>query len=372
MRVFRVNNQVFEVLSLGTVMDAAIDEFYTQFLAGPLTVDWTPFHTASTAFFDASVGRPDAHDAYFTALATLWRGFLPANSFVVAEQFWQQALLPAWAWEDANPGFFIHKGTPYYFWAMTCLLHDDIDNGYVLMHQGVAEDVRTNGQQEARNRPGNYLVSLDAHQERQAFQVWVAEQATFFNDCLQNYRDTYHTALTLDDVRRRFLLTFPENETPFLLTYTAARMRNLAIIPPNATRNAFAGQVQLNLLFDIATVIEVAIKTHSRNLTGTFIDQAQHLLVVSGHRMTIKQLRQINKQFNQDFDAALQHALDGVLTLQNGTVLNRHQTDVALAYSIRNRGGHHTGASPTVWNRFTEVRDAMFRVLGITIDTLYP
>ena len=366
-----VNDHRFPVSRLGNTMDAAFDTLYEQFVARQ-PVDWARFHAAALAFFDAAIGRPDAHDAYFTSFTPLWTGILATNNYLAAEQFWQQALAPAWAWEESHPGLWIHKGTPYYFWAMTCLIHDDVDNGYVLMHKGVEEDVRTNNPQEARNRPGYYLVSLDAHQERQAFRVWVTTQAEFFNDLLQSYRTTYQATLGVDDVRQRFLLTFPENETPFLLTYTAARLRNLAILPSHATRNAFAGQVELNILFDVATVIDVAIKAHSHNLTGTFIDQAEYLLGTIGHRLTINQLRQINKQFIRDFDQTMQRALDGRIVLRDGTVLNRYQSDVALAYGIRNRGGHQTSAAPTIWTRFHDVRDAMFRVLGMTIDTLYP
>jgi hypothetical protein len=236
-----INGRGFAFPVLGAAMDAAFDLLYAQFTNG--APDWPAFGAASTAFFDAAVGRPDAHDAYFSSLSPLAAGFLGTNNFIAAEEFWKHVLTPAWAWEDAHPGLFVHKGTPYYFWAMTCLIHDDIDNGYVLMHHGVEEDVRTNGRDEARNRPGYYLVSLDIRQEQQAFRVWVTEQATFFNDLLQSYRSKYQATLTLDDVRRRFLLAFPENETPFLLTYTAARLRNLAILPPHATRNAFAARL---------------------------------------------------------------------------------------------------------------------------------
>lgn len=71
-------------------------------------------------------------------------------------------------------------------------------------------------------------------------------------------------------------------------------------------------------------------------------------------------------------DRTIRAALDGTLTLQDGTRLDRQQADVALAYGIRNRGAHQTGAAPALWERFTEVRDAMFRTLSLTIDTLYP
>jgi|SRR5918996_1351579 hypothetical protein len=36
----------------------------------------------------------------------------------------------------------IHKGSAYYFWAVTCILKEDLEKGFLLMHQALEEDMR--------------------------------------------------------------------------------------------------------------------------------------------------------------------------------------------------------------------------------------
>jgi hypothetical protein len=75
-------------------------------------------------------------------------------------------------------------------------------------------------------------------------------------------------------VKRRFLHAPPDIEIVFLLTYTIARLKKLVEMPEHATNNPFAGQLQINLLFDLTLVIDNSIKSRSRRGTS-FIDAPQ-------------------------------------------------------------------------------------------------
>jgi len=171
-------------------------------------------------------------------------------------------------------------------------------------------------------------------------------------------------------VKHRFIDTPPSVDTVFLLTYTIARLRKIAELPGHVTSNPFAGQLQLNLLFDVTLVIDTAIKNKNQT-QWQFIDHAEHLLAAAGHPLTIQQLGDVNAQFKSNFDAALQSALDGSLTVQPNATLDRLQCDVALAYGLRNRGAHNLATAVTVRDRFHAVQEALFRVLCATIDYLY-
>jgi hypothetical protein len=65
-------------------------------------------------------------------------------------------------------------------------------------------------------------------------------------------------------------------------------------------------------------------------------------------------------------------ALGGNLRLQDGTLLDRIQSDVALCYGLRNNGAHNTRTAPTIWKRYPEVQQGVFRTLFATVDYLYP
>src|SRR3982074_1342012 len=89
--------------------------------------------------------------------------------------------------------------------------------------------------------------------------------------------------------------------------------------PPRT--NAFAGQLELNILFDITLVIDTTIKT--KNATKwQFIDHAEHLLTATGHTLNNRRLGEINGLFKANFDVTLQRSLDGTLTLPT-TALDR-------------------------------------------------
>jgi hypothetical protein len=250
---------------------------------------------------------------------------------------------------------------------MTALLRGDTDCGYLLIHRAVREDIDTSQQQRPKT-PGYALVSLNYDEVHQAFRGWVLAQASFLNNLIGNYNAAHNRTLTLAEVKRRFLDTPPDTETIFLFTYTLARLMNLATLPSHTTDNPFAGQLELNLLFDITLVIDATIKV--RNQQQYFINHAEALLTAAGAALTNLQLREINGQFQANFDATLRSALNTTLTVQPNQILTALQCDVALAYGLRNHGAHNTGTAPTIWNRFPDVQQALFRALFAAIEYL--
>jgi hypothetical protein len=349
-------------------MDQAFDRLHAAYF-GNIPLPWQEFIAAALQYFDDNPSNAPAHDAYFNNFTVIWRSVMDSGRFDQAEHVWEQSLQPALQWEQTHQGQQIHKGTPYYFWAMTALLRGDTDRGYLLIHRSVAEDIRTSGQQ-TPDTPGYALVSLNYSKVDQAFRQWVIEQATFLNGLITNYPVTYERALTIEDVKHRFMDAPPSVETVFLLTYTIARLRMIARLPDHAVKNPFAGQLQINLLFDVTLVIDIAIKAKNQG-HWKFIDHVEHLLTIAGHQLTSAQLGNINTQFENNFDRAVHAAIDGTLTVQPNTQLDRLQCDVALAYGLRNHGAHNIETAPTIWNQFHTVQQIVFRVLCAAIDYLY-
>ena len=368
-RVLIIEGKELKINELGQPLDRAFYRLYEAY-ASNVALPWQEFVDAARQFFDAHPEPSAAHDEYFNNFTVIWQTLLNQARYGEAEHIWELAVQPAREWEQAQPGRRVHKGTPYYFWAMTALLRGDTDKGYLLVHQAVDEDIKTLGAQDALTHPGYALVSLNYQKVDQAFRQWVIEQAQFLNGLLTKYTLTHNATLTFEDVKRRFLDNPPSTETLFVLTYTLARLINLARVPDHIASNPFAGQLELNLLFDITLVIDSAIKAKNP-ADRQFIDHAEYLLAQAAEPLTIDQLREINRLFNNDFDNTLRAALDGTLTLQQGVALRRLQSDVALAYGLRNHGAHNTSTANTIWNRFPEVQQALFRVLFATIDHLY-
>jgi hypothetical protein len=374
-RAIIIGGREIVIDALGEPLDAAFDRLHAAYF-GQVPLPWEEFETAVLDFFDRTRANWSAHDAYFNNFTVIWRSVLDAARYEHSEHIWERALQPALQWEQINQPQRIHKGTPYYFWSMTALLRGDVDHGYLLVHQAVQEDINTS-QQQRLDTPGYALVSLNYNRVDQAFRQWVVEQAAFLNALLDNYNTIHTRTLTPGDIKSRFLDAPPDIETVFLFTYTLARLRGIATVPEHTTKNSFAGQLELNLLFDVTVVIETAIRIKNpttrlpNNRKPTFINHAHYLLTAATEPLAIQQLGEVNQQYENDFDATLGAALRGAITLQPNTTLTRLQCDVALAYGIRNQGAHTTGSAPTIWNRFPEVVQGIFHMLFATIDHLY-
>jgi hypothetical protein len=139
----------------------------------------------------------------------------------------------------------------------------------------------------------------------------------------------------------------------------------------HSLQNPFAGQLEANILFDIALVIDAAIK--EKNSTETqFSQHAAFLLKAAGSSLTVGHLtNQIQVALTNNFDATLTEILNGSFRLPGGIALSRFERDVAVAYAIRNRGAHDVSSSSTIWQCFTEIQKALFNVLFGAVDYLY-
>ena len=246
---------------LGAPLDALVERFYMDYFAGR-ELPWDELDVAAGTYFDQHPTDPAAHDDYFNNFISLWRHLMGHDNQSRAEYIWERALKPALAWEQAHAGQFLHKGTPYYFWAMTVIIRRDMDRGYLIMHRALDEDIRTHAQQRP-DTPGFALVSLNHEKPDQAFRQWVVHQAQHVEQRLHNYNAAHQRSLTMDQVKQRFLINPPTTEVLFLFTYTLARLINISDEPIHVRANPFAGQLELNLFFDITLVIDAVIKART-------------------------------------------------------------------------------------------------------------
>jgi hypothetical protein len=353
---------------LGPPLEPLFERFYQDYFSGQ-RLPWEELATAASEYFDHHPDDSVAHDAYFNNFVSLWQRMMMGQLYVDAERVWEEALQPALDWEEDNPCERIHKGTPYYFWAMTVIMRRDMDRGYLLSHKALHEDIATSGQAQP-NTPGYALVSLDDQRLEQAFRPWVVHQAQYVEDRINAYNAIHHRHLTLANIRQRFLTQPPSVDTLFLFTYTLARLMNVTDAPTHTRNNAFAGQMEINILFDLTLVIDASIKMKNPG-EWMFSRHVEHLLAAAGAPLTQHQLQnEINGAFKLRFDLTIQAALDGALTIPS-TALSWLQCDIALAYGIRNFGAHNTGAAPSIYERFEEVQQALFNVLFATIEHLY-
>jgi hypothetical protein len=365
---FIIAGHTIELARLGGSIDNYFIKLHSAHFANQ-ALDLSEFEKAALEFFDSHVDDYSMHDSYFNNFTVIWNSYLSARNYSQAEQIWDMAMVPAFAWEGQNQGKRIHKGTPYYFWGMTSLLAGELDKGYALMHQAVEEDVTTSGNP-IPDTPAFALASLNYAKADQAFRQWVFLQMKYIDHRQNPYSAKYARTFILDDFKNKFLLSPPSIDIGFLFAFTIARLMKLSEVPPHALLSRFAGQLESNILFDLALVIDGTLKEKNQ-AEWKFSKHAEFLLDSVGHSLSMEQIGEINGAFRADFDQTMNDVLDGAFRLKDGTGLNNSQSDVAIAYGLRNRWAHDVTSNKSILQRFGDIEQALFNVLYMAVDHLY-
>ncbi len=365
---FVLGGRTFKLNALENNLDQVFIDLHAAYF-GASPFNWDRLDQAAGVFLSNTPNRNFAHNLYFNNFTILWNNFLGSGNFDEAERIWQMALNPVLEFESSNPGREAHKGTAYYYWGITAILRGDIDKGYTLMHQAVEEDIATTGNQ-FPDTPAYAFANLNFAKQDQTFRQWVVLQAQFLNTRLSNYSTQYARSFSLEILRTRFLNSPPSTDIVFLFAFTIARLMRLSSAPAHTLQSKFSGQLLINLFFDITLTIETAAK--AKNPGGnSFINHAKFISQRVNNPLTINQLKYINSEFIRDFDGTLKATVDGSFVFPDGTPLNRIQSDIAVAYGIRNRGGHDVSSSPTVWKEFNKIEQTLLNVLFMTVDFAY-
>lgn len=363
-----VAGQTLPLQRLTPEMDQAFIDLYGAFF-GASVIDWTKFEAVAARFFAGSNIGPQHHDSFFNNFATVWHRWLQSGQLAQAEELWELALRPAFAWEAGGLGRRVHKGTPYYFWGMTAILRGDLDKGYALMHQAVEEDVLTHSQ-ESPDTPAFAFATLNAIKPDQAFRGWLLEQAQYLSSLLDRYRQTTGRSLDFNGFQQRFLAKGTNRDASFLLAHAIARLMKIGTIPEYARDSHFASQLQVQVLFDVTLVIDAAIRPHNQP-EWKFIEHATLLAQRANLGLSESQLGEVNRLFEGDFAGSLNGFLDERITLTDGLVPKDLARDVCVTYGLRNYGAHHVESATTLPRRFAEGVQRVFNVLFLCVEIFH-
>ena len=365
---FIIGGKTYQIEDVGDSLNEAFLELHAAFFGNDYC-SLPEFENSVQEFFYQHDTETASHDKYFNNFTIIWRRFLREGRYDEAESVWEMALRPALAWEHQNQGKYLHKGTPLYFWAMTSILKGDLDKGYTLMHQALKEDTRTTGEQ-FPDTPGLAFATLNHLKVEQAFRGWVLMQADYLSKLITSYRNDHARQFTLGQFQGRFLSHPPNPDTVFLFAYTLARFLQLDKTPPYALFSDFAGQLEMNLLFDVSLVIDSTVKAKNQN-KWKFID---HMALISrrgNFDLNKRKLQKVNKAFNDDFDTTLSSLLNGTFTFDDGNGLSAVGRDLAITYGLRNHGAHSVSSVSTIWQQFQRIKQGLFNTLFLAVELLY-
>jgi transcription antitermination factor NusG len=295
------------------------------------------------------------------------------GSFFFAEQIWERAVQTAKDWEALNPSrSTIHKGAAYYFWAVTCILKEDLEKGFLLMHEALEED-RRNRSNELTITPAYAFVKLDYKQQHQYFIRKVNEITEFLEEKLKIYRSSRNGNLSLDQLKSAFMDNLDLVDQAFLFVYELLHIKKLlSETNQGLTQNAYGSILMINVIFTFILVIDNVIK-HKYNdkdpRRQDFANLISYLLNRSNLAMDLSKLKVINERANTDLEAVILDLLKAKL-FKNGK-LKQIENDIGIVYTLRNSAAHRIRDRPFVYENFQQITDRLFNIFFLTIEKLY-
>lgn len=361
------------------INQAFADLFIFFFIHQPSSLDdllshLPTFECSASQYFDRVANQAnhiDLQDRFFSNLTIVSNTLMGRGRFAQAQAFWDRILQSTGDWERCHDSR-VHKGSPLYFWAVAAILQGEIDKGFLLMHKAYQEDVETGGTGHARALPAFKFVTLDFDNRDQHFYQYVEHLAHYLEPFIGSYRTTSASQLDLSQFRDLFLAQPPSDQAAFSFTHTVARLAHLERLPSHTLDSDFAGQYELNCLFDLALVIEQAIKYKDPNPDHRyFIDFAEFLSKQSCLGLTRADLSHANKQMITNLDSTMVGLIDRTFSFPNGATHGRLQCDLAIVYCLRNHAAHNVSSFPTMSEKFEDIRQSLFNILFLCVDVLY-
>lgn len=92
------------------------------------------FEVPTNEYFDLNRSVTD-HNWFFEQFTPIWLDLINNRRYFDAIKILNFAVNLALNWEKRNRPNKVHKGTPYYFLGVSGILNNELENGFLAMHQ---------------------------------------------------------------------------------------------------------------------------------------------------------------------------------------------------------------------------------------------
>lgn len=324
------------------------------------------------AFFDDHRSDHGAHNKFFERFTGVWRGLLEAGHFAQAENHWDGILSITDAWERDRQDR-IHKGTLYYFLAVTCILKGDLEKGFFAMHRALEEDKRTTGSHRP-DAPALRFVTLDYKDERQFFRQKLEEVARFLQLKIDQYSSETGAKLTLKTFRSKFLEPPDYLEVAFSFVYELFHIKKILSQSNGKLTYSTFGSLQLGRSISaLCLIVECLLARSSKTSGNKLFNLIANLPAGSGVDLPKQEMQEINTAFRDKdkFGSTLQTFLENNWKKLAGAPLNAAEQSLGITYGLRNFSAHRIEEHPIIYQRFEELVQHVLNALFFTIEKLY-
>jgi hypothetical protein len=357
-------------------IDEAFSFFYKSIIADNLNIGLIcekHLNTLEEVCFKYLTNHHDTETTrkYFKNLRFIWSHYIRNEMFSEAECYMDRILFSIIEFERQK-NISVHKGPIYYFLGGTHLMLGKTDSGFLLMHKSYDEDIRTGQPQPT---PSLKFVSLNFQDPGQYFGFAVRAYADYLSRFFNSYRMAKVSYYNIEKFCSTFLLANPDSDIVFSFTHVIAKLFHFSRLPIQTIMSNFAGQYKLNLLFDLALIIENTLRLQhpdyqTRNLL--FPELAENLAQSQNWNLTKGHLQgHLNQESTKDYTHCLESLLERQFKFKYKTSNVFLENDLGITYLIRNRGAHDLSSIKVITLRFDEILQSLFNILFLVAEEMY-
>jgi len=369
---FQIDGNTLTLNRLNKQIDEQFEHLY-QYYFLKQKFDMDLFKKSAIKFFEES-SEVKSHERFFNNFTILWQILIQNGSFFFAEQIWQLAVQIATYWETLNQSKYkIHKGAAYYFWAITCILKEDLEKGFLLMHQALDED-KKNRPNDLTYTPAYAFVRLDYSRQEQYFRNKILEVTEFLEQQLKLYCSSRNGTLSLDQLKSKFLDNMDLMDETFLFVYHLFHIKKLlSESSQGLTQNIYGSILMMQIIFTFILVIDNVIKKKYKSKDPhkqALVHLLEYLSNESNLTMDIGKLKEIANRANKDLQSVLIDLLNSKPIFKNSK-LKEIENDIGIVYALRNPAAHKICDRPFIHQNFKQIVDRLFNVFYLVVEKLY-
>lgn len=307
-----------------------------------------------------------AQDIFFSKFSIFWNFYIDTKDFINGHKLWENLYKMALKWEKNNNKEKLHKGSLFYFWGANYLFSHAIDEAYILLHQAVNEDKRSQIKKKP-DTPAFRFVTLE--EKGQYLGNYVKIQINFIEGEIQKYNVINQRNFTFQEFKVKFLESDFIDEI-FLFSFIISKYIDIVNIQSKLFNNQFTNLAFLSLIFDLTNIIERLLKVKSTK--GDKFQQYLVQLSISNNLNITQDLQNLNNNIKSiGFENLLKNIIQNKYLINNKTKLTEIERNIYLSYLIRNHRAHNISSVEVISKKQDDIFSSILYTLFYVIDTIY-
>ena len=345
----------------------------------------TEIETICNEVFEAikEIKTQDKNDVLAAYLATAlfgyftgyWQQELLKNGLLkTAVSFWQEVISLTLEWENKNKPITIHKGTPFFFLAYTCLENGDKDNGFTYLYNAIEDDKKLPQLNYPQEAPA-YLTAIMSDKPRNFMYSRVRDHRLLLSNFLLKFNSEF-SKLPLIDFDQKFLNNMGLADIVYFFVYNFETIfdqdRNTNHI---ILQNEFSRLKILDLFFNFGWIIYKILRfaASDAGVTPSGMKDAVAWWAENSFGVTQNQFDTLIGTSNLNLNS---QTLDQVLPILLSNIqmplgeIPKEVYVMLVAYKIRNHAGHNLNQQQVLTSRYDEILNRLFNALFLSVQSL--